>query len=69
MRWIILLGFASTILQIRAAKENPHVTSSQKEVYTASWAVKVTEGGQKMADVIAHQHGFINLGNVMLKKG
>ena len=33
-------------------------------VYTASWAVEITQGGDKMADHIARRYGFRNLGKV-----
>ena len=32
--------------------------------YTASWAVEITAGGAKMADLIAKRNGFTNLGEV-----
>ena len=51
-------------MYIQAAKERPD-DDSQGAVYTASWAVEITEGGKQMADAIARQHGFINLGKVM----
>ena len=33
-------------------------------VYTTSWAVEITQGGEKMADYIARRYGFHNLGKV-----
>ena len=38
--------------------------SIPREIFTASWAVEITEGVQKMADKIARQYGFNNLGEV-----
>ena len=35
-----------------------------REIYTASWAVEITEGGDKMADKIAMRYGFQNIGRV-----
>ena len=32
--------------------------------YTASWAVEITEGGEKMAERIARRYGFMNAGKV-----
>ena len=37
---------------------------SQRVRYTASWAVEITEGGDKTADVVARRHGYRNLGKV-----
>lgn len=37
--------------------------------YTASWAVEIAEGGDKMADVIARRYGFRNLGKVRIRDG
>ena len=39
-------------------------SSSQQAYYTASWAVEITAGGTKMADLIAERNGFTNLGEV-----
>lgn len=38
--------------------------SIPRTFYTASWAIEITEGGAKMADVIARRNGFTNLGEV-----
>ena len=37
---------------------------NQRVRYTASWAVEITSGGDKMADVVARRHGYRNLGKV-----
>ena len=37
---------------------------TKQEIYTASWAVEVVEGGDKMADTIASRYGFQNIGKV-----
>lgn len=44
-----------------------HVEDSGNEIYTSSWAVEIVEGGDKMADKIASEHGFRNLGKVSTK--
>ena len=38
--------------------------SVPRPFYTASWAVEITKGGAKTADVIARRNGFTNLGEV-----
>ena len=38
--------------------------TDQRSKYTASWAVEITEGGEKMAERIAQRYGFSNLGKV-----
>ena len=38
--------------------------TDQRLRYTASWAVEITEGGEKMAERIARRYGFINAGKV-----
>ena len=38
---------------------------SQRVRYTASWAVEITDGGDKAADLVARQHGYRNLGKVL----
>jgi hypothetical protein len=35
-----------------------------REIYTASWAVEIAEGGDKMADKIASRYGFQNVGKI-----
>ena len=37
---------------------------TKQEIYTASWAVEIVEGGDKMADTIASRYGFQNIGKV-----
>ena len=37
---------------------------TKQEIYTASWAVEIVEGGDKMADTIASRYGFQNIGEV-----
>ena len=39
-------------------------SSEQRVRYTASWAVEITDGGDKAADIIARRHGCRNLGKV-----
>ena len=40
---------------------------TQRETYTTSWAVEITEGGEKMANMIADQNGFINRGKIKVR--
>ena len=35
-----------------------------KESYTSSWAVEITDGGEKMANIVAGRYGFKNLGKL-----
>ena len=52
------------------AAEGKHVLRNDetgpKLRYTASWAVEITEGGEKMAEQVARRHGFINAGKVRI---
>ena len=43
--------------------------TNQRVRYTATWAVEIAEGGDKMADVIARRYGFRNLGKVRTRAG
>ena len=67
---LVLVFLATNVGYLQAAKESPYVIDklekNQRDVYTATWAVEITKGGDKMADIIADQHGFINLGMVKL---
>jgi len=38
--------------------------TDQRSQYTSSWAVEITEGGEKMAERIALKYGFFNAGKV-----
>ena len=38
--------------------------TEQLSKYTTSWVVEITEGGEKMAERIAQQYGFSNVGKV-----
>ena len=40
---------------------------NQRRRYTASWAVEITEGGDKAADKVAQRHGYRNLGKVSVE--
>ena len=37
---------------------------AMQDIYTASWAVEIMKGGDKMADTIASRYGFQNIGKV-----
>ena len=48
-----------------ATVEDDRARERRQQVrYTASWAVQITKGGDKMADVVARRHGYRNLGKV-----
>ena len=54
---------------LAARKREPSVNDvrqgrAPRAYYTADWAVEITAGGAKMADVIAKRNGFTNLGEV-----
>ena len=38
--------------------------AAKQDIYTASWAVEIMKGGDKMADTIASRYGFQNIGKV-----
>ena len=38
--------------------------AAMQDIYTASWAVEIIEGGDKMANTIASRYGFQNIGKV-----
>ena len=63
IRILLLIALAAVAAKMREdlhdMQENRH-----GDIYTASWAVEITDGGKKMADVVAQQNGFINLGKV-----
>lgn len=46
------------------ASEDPHNQRVPRAFYTPSWAVEITKGGNKMADLVARRNGFTNLGEV-----
>lgn len=62
---VAVLTVASTMEAVWDNTTRPSYSSIPRDIYTASWAVEITEGGQKMADKIARQHGFNNLGEVI----
>ena len=69
-RFLVFIGlFLHTVAK---QKENSYIVEQQSSkpnvTYTASWAVEITEGGEQMADTVAHRHGFRNLGKVCNKK-
>ena len=50
---------------IRAKRnDRKHDIDTAEKRYTSSWAVKITEGGDNMADETAARYGFKNLGKV-----
>ena len=70
---VLVVLVVAFLLGSAASKAEKTVTSedrdrererNQRVRYTASWAVEITEGGDKAADVIAQRHGYRNLGKV-----
>ena len=61
VRWLIVCTFA--MLVIVTVRSDELEEDSEEDVYSNSWAVKVT-GGVDVADRIADKHGFKNLGQV-----
>ena len=49
---------------VATVQEDRERERRQRVRYTASWAVEITEGGEKMADLVARRHGYRNLGKV-----
>ena len=63
------LGRCTTESPVRkpgvATVEDDRARERRQQVrYTASWAVQITKGGDKMADLVARRHGYRNLGKV-----
>ena len=57
------LDFVSGINKVnRMAKRASRQQAA--DVYTASWAVEIVDGGKEMADLIASRYGYINLGTL-----
>lgn len=50
------------IVFVATAPGNSHATGAR---YSSSWAVEV-RGGSTAADALAHKHGFVNLGQVII---
>ena len=60
-----LIVFLTIIFYIEAKGTKGKGTLTQDHaVYTPSWAVEITEGGRQIADSIAQQNGFVNLGEI-----
>ena len=49
---------------IEAAKRNEKENNQQDDTYTTSWVVEITNGGKQMADAVADEYGFKNLGKL-----
>ena len=66
----VLLTAALGVVGDQTEKRKGHYSyavrdeSESSSVYTASWAVEITQGGDEMADNIARRYGFRNLGKV-----
>ena len=64
----VLLATALGTARDQGKGHYSHAVRDESElsaVYTASWAVEITQGGDKMADYIARRYGFRNLGKVV----
>ena len=59
--WLALFLLFNAAESERVFRNNE---TDQRSQYTASWAVEITEGGEKMAERIALKYGFINAGKV-----
>ena len=59
MARLLILLLLSALLQLYGA--STHLKLPRR---TNSWAVEITHGGKEMADKIARQNGFVNLGPV-----
>ena len=66
---IVSLAVILTEANVRALRrDNERVpVNYDSEIYTASWVVEITEGGKQIADSIADQFGFKNLGRLKVK--
>jgi subtilisin family serine protease len=51
-------------MKVATEEDDRERERNQRVRYTASWAVEITGGGDKMADVVARRHGYRNLGKV-----
>ena len=49
---------------IESRNDTQHKNNQSGDIYTNTWVVEITEGGKEMADMIAEQYGFINLGKL-----
>ena len=56
----------STVEGKRKAVDNAERERNQRVRYTSSWAVEISEGGDKAADLLARRHGYRNLGKVRI---
>ena len=59
--WFTLILFLNASESKRSVRNDD---TDQRSRYTASWAVEITEGGEKMAERIARRYGFSNVGKV-----
>ena len=71
----LLVLFASLAVMAAAGPAKPpkrqYVDPQQNQrvpraYYTGGWAVEITTGGKKMADLVARRNGFENLGQVYI---
>ena len=62
--FLVSLAICLTNVYIEAAKRNEKENNQQDDTYTTSWVVEITNGGKQMADVVADEYGFKNLGKL-----
>ena len=63
-RWVVWLALFLLFNAAESERVFWNDETDQQSQYTASWAVEITEGGEKMAERIALKYGFINAGKV-----
>lgn len=67
--WLAAAALLHAAGSSAGSKVPPGEGEDQQRVrYTASWAVEITDGGDKAADIIARRHGCRNLGKVRVLK-
>ena len=62
--FLVSLAISLTNVYIEAAKRNEKENNQQDDTYTTSWVVEITNGGKQMADAVADEYGFKNLGKL-----
>ena len=62
-RLLVLLLLAALVQLYGASTYNTYLKALRSR-RTNSWAVEITQGGKEMAEKIARQNGFVNLGPV-----
>ena len=60
---LVALTISLNNIFIEAAKRNDMTDNLRDDIYTTSWVVEIT-GGKEMADEVADEYGFNNLGKL-----